>query len=416
MIYEDVLTNPNDFSFIVPTLGRCQVDSPVMGRMFVDDLEQITFASQIKNIDTLKREAKIFPAFQKAGPRKKIFFEPVKTRVGVVSSGRLCPGINNVIKSLVTVLWNEYGVHSILGFKYGYKGLVTESPVELTPQFVDLIHTKGGSVLGSSEGMGDAKEIVDVLEKHKIHILFCIAGDDGMNAANELVDEISRRKLSISVIGIPKTIDNDLRFVEKTFGFETAVQVAAEIIGAAHTEAEGNDNGISIVKLMGRESGFIAAAATLANSVVDFCLVPEMRFSVNGLCKAVQERLLTSHHALIVMAEGVRLPGHTEDAGHYIADELKRHLPKATIKYFEPSYQIRSVPANAADAIFCYLLAEHAVHAAMAGKTGIVIGQWNNYFTHVPFSLATRSRRQIDLEGALWKGVVTATRQHLFLQ
>ncbi|MBS0637545.1 MAG: ATP-dependent 6-phosphofructokinase [Verrucomicrobia bacterium] len=415
MIYEDVLTNPDNFNFSVPTLGECLIDSPVMGRIFVDDSEAITFASQIKNINALKAKTDNFPAFQKAGPRKKIFHQPVKTRIGIVSCGGLCPGINNVIKGLVSVLWNEYGIHSCLGFKYGYKGLLTHKPVELTPQIVDQIHTKGGSILGSSRGEEDAKKVVDVLVRNNINVLFCIGGDGTMRGAHELVEEILLRKLPISIIGIPKTIDNDLRFVEKTFGFETAVHVASEVVSSAHIEAEGAENGISIIKLMGRESGFIAAATALANSVVDFCLVPEMTFTVKALCRAVQERLLATHHAVIVVAEGVKLPGQSGDIGHYLKEELAKACEGAHIKYFEPGYFIRSVPANSSDAIFCYLLSEHAVHAAMAGKTGIVIGQWNNYFTHVPFTLALKDRRKVDLEGAMWKGVVTATRQNLAL-
>jgi 6-phosphofructokinase 1 len=440
MIYEDILKNPDQCSFAVHSLGSCSEVSPLRGRRFVDDQEQITFASQVKNICSLQQRAKVFPAFQKAGPRAKIFHCPANTRAAIVTCGGLCPGLNNVIKGLVTVLFHDYEVTAIKGFRYGYQGLVAKyrhAPMDLTPGLVDEIHKSGGTILGSSRGDQDPGAMVDTLEAMHINLLFCIGGDGTLRGAKAIADEIARRKRPISVIGIPKTIDNDLRFIEKTFGFETAVQAADEIITCAHNEAEGADNGIGIVKLMGRDSGFIAAAGTLANSVVDFCLVPEINFSLegeHGLCKAVERKLAESRHAVIVVAEGAgqslfagvqakkdasgNLLKH--DIGVLLNDEMGRHFKKlgqdVSIKYLDPSYHIRSVAANSADAIFCYLLAENAVHAAMAGITGIVIGHWNNYFTHVPIELATGERQKIDLDGALWNGVLSATQQNIFFR
>jgi 6-phosphofructokinase 1 len=436
MIYEDVLKNPDNFDFAVPSLGERRIDSPVHGREFIDDDEQITFASQVKNIAALMKNAKTFPAFQKAGPRNKIYHDPAASRAGIVTCGGLCPGLNNVIKGLVNVLYHEYGIKNIAGFKYGYQGLVPtygHTPLELTPALVDEIHKSGGTILGSSRGNQDPAAMVDTLERMWINILFCIGGDGTLRGAGAIADEIAKRKRPIGVIGIPKTIDNDLRFVEKTFGFETSVQTAADIITSAHNEAEGADNGIAIVKLMGRDSGFIAAAATLANSVVDFCLVPEIDFTLegeHGLLAALARRLDRARHTVIVTAEGSGqslfagaevkkdASGNVlkSDIGVFLKDEIVRHFEgrgrDVSIKYLDPSYHIRSVAAISSDAIFCYLLAENAVHAAMAGKTKIVIGHWNNYFTHVPIGLATRDRLKIDLDGALWKGVVSATRQN----
>jgi 6-phosphofructokinase 1 len=440
MIYEDVLKDPDKFNFNVPSLGGCSVDSPVRGRQFVDDDEQITFASQVKNIHALMTTAKSFPAFQKAGPRRKIFHDPAASRAGIVTCGGLCPGLNNVIKGLVNVLYHEYGIKSIAGFRYGYQGLVPKykhTPMELTPKVVDEIHKTGGTVLGSSRGNQAAADMVDTLERMWINVLFCIGGDGTLRGAADIAGEIAKRRRPIGVIGVPKTIDNDLRFVEKTFGFETAVHTASDIITSAHNEAEGADNGIAIVKLMGRDSGFIAASATLANSVVDFCLVPETEFALggnNGLFAALSRCLDKARHAVIVVAEGA---GQTlfagakvqkdasgnvlkNDIGVFLKDEIQKHFKAAgrdvSIKYLDPSYHIRSVSAISSDAIFCYLLAENAVHAAMAGKTAIVIGHWNNYFTHVPIELATRERLKIDLDGALWKGVISATRQDDYFQ
>lgn len=439
MIYANVLNSPDDFDFRVETLGNASVASPVRGRDFVEDDEQITFASQVRNIHMLLAKAKAFPAFQKAGPRRNIFHDPGRSRAAVVTCGGLCPGLNNVIKGLVTVLHHDYGVKDILGMRYGYQGLVgsyRHEPLKLTPQSVDDIHKSGGTVLGSSRGNQDPKEMVDTLERMKISLLFCIGGDGTLRGAKSIADEISKRGLPIGVVGIPKTIDNDLSFVEKTFGFETAVQASVDIITSAHNEAEGADNGIGIVKLMGRDSGFIAAAATLANSVVDFCLVAEIDFVLEGeggLFRALQKRLDISRHAVIVAAEGAGqclfkdaqmkkdASGNVlkHDIGIFLRDEIGRYFKKSgmdvSIKYLDPSYHIRSVAAVSSDAIFCCLLAENAVHAAMAGKTSVVIGHWNNYFTHVPISLATYARQKIDLDGALWKGVLGATRQNEYL-
>jgi 6-phosphofructokinase 1 len=436
MIYEDVLKNPDNFNFQVPFLGECAIDSPVSGRQFIDDDEQITFASQVKNIRSLMATAKSFPAFQKAGPRRKIFHDPSASRAGIVTCGGLCPGLNNVIKGLVNVLYHEYGITNIAGFRYGYQGLVPKYkhvPLELSPETVDEIHKNGGTILGSSRGNQAPADMVDTLERLWINILFCIGGDGTLRGAGAIVEEIARRRRPISVIGVPKTIDNDLRFVEKTFGFETAVHAASDIISSAHNEAEGAHDGIAIVKLMGRDSGSIAAAATLANSVVDFCLVPEIEFALggnNGLLAALGRCLDRARHAVIVVAEGAGQSLFTDaiarkdasgnvlknDIGVFLKDEIGNHFKAAardvSVKYLDPSYHIRSIAAISSDAIFCYLLAENAVHAAMAGKTGIVIGHWNNYFTHVPIKLATRERLKIDLDGALWKGVLSATRQN----
>jgi len=436
MIYANVLQAPDDFKFEVQSLGECSIDSPVRGRDFVDDNEQITFASQVKNINMLMNKAKVFPAFQKAGPRTRIFHEPALSNAAIITCGGLCPGLNNVIKGLVTVLYHDYNVKSILGFKYGYQGLVPKYnhlPIQLTPLTVDEIHKSGGTILGSSRGNQDAAEMVDTLERMNINLLFCIGGDGTLRGARAIADEIFRRKLLISVIGIPKTIDNDLSFIEKTFGFETAVHTAVDIITSAHNEAGGADSGIGIVKLMGRDSGFIAAAATLANSVVDFCLVPEIDLTLegeHGLFRALERKLDKANHAVIVVAEGAGqdLFRATEmkkdasgnilkhDVGVFLKDEIggyfKRSGRDVSIKYLDPSYHIRSVAAISSDAIFCYLLAENAIHAAMAGKTSIVIGHWNNYFTHVPINIATHERQKIDLDGALWKGVLSSTRQN----
>ena len=435
MAYENVLLNPDTFNFEIQKLGEASHANPSSQEIFIEDSEKIIFSSQLKNLNHQLKTCKNLPAFEKAGARKKIFHKPESTCAAIITCGGLCPGLNNVIKGLVNVLEQDYGVREILGIRYGYKGLTkksTHEPIPLNSAVVDEIHKQGGTILGSSRGNQDPETMVNELQERKINLLFCIGGDGTLKGAQAIADAANKRQANISVIGVPKTIDNDLGFVEKTFGFETSVQVASEIITSAHHEAEGAENGIGIVKLMGRDSGFIAATASLANSVVDFCLIPETPVQIDGpkgLCAAIQQRLQQNNHAVIVVAEGagqhlfknsenrIDASGNVlkDDIGELLKGEIAayfktNHVP-ISIKYLDPSYHIRSVSANAADAVFCYLLAEYAVHAGMSGKTNLVIGYWNNFFTHVPIHLATKERRMVDLDSALWRGVVSATQQ-----
>ena len=433
--YENVLQNPKNFDFQVQQLGAGEHANPSTHEIFIDDGERIAFSSQIKNLQHQFADKLPPPAFEKAGARKTIFHNPESTRAAIITCGGLCPGLNNVIKGLVNVLEESYGVENIFGIRYGYKGLTSQSehsPIRLTSSSVDQIHKQGGTILGSSRGNQDPEEMVDQLQARGINILFCIGGDGTLKGAQAIAEAANRRDAKISVIGVPKTIDNDLGFVEKTFGFETSVQIAADIITSAHTEAEGAENGIGIVKLMGRDSGFITATASLANSVVDFCLIPETPFQFDGpdgINQAIQTRLAQNNHAVIVVAEGAGqdlftnketrtdASGNTlkDDIGELLKTKLSTHFSDRnipiSIKYLDPSYHIRSVAANASDAVFCYLLAEYAVHAGMSGKTNLVIGYWNNFFTHVPIHLATKERRMVELDSALWRGVVSATQQ-----
>ena len=435
MIYENVLKNPDKFSFEIEAIGAPIYPNPIETNDYTDDNERIAFSSQVKNILKQLDECEKLPSFEKAGIRKNLFHKPENTKVAIVTCGGLCPGLNNVIKGLVSALEIEYGIKDIIGIRYGYLGLSKKSrhePIKMTFKSIDQIHKQGGTVLGSSRGNQDPVDMVNQLVSRKINLLYCIGGDGTLKGAKAIAEEIKNRNLSISVVGIPKTIDNDLSFIEKTFGFETSVQIASDIITSAYTEAVGAENGIGIVKLMGRDSGFISASATLANSVVDFCLVPETKFYLHGhggLLTALERRLKERQYSVIVVAEGAGQDlfmntaerrdqsGNVlkEDIGTFLKREIEEHFAdielEASIKYFDPSYQIRSVPAIASDAIFCYQLAAHAVHAGMSGKTNLVIGHWNNFFTHVPINLATSARRMIDLDGVLWKGVLSTTQQ-----
>ncbi len=403
---------------------------------FVDDTETVLLYHDKKEILESINAKKPVLAFEKAGPREKIFFDPDKTCAGIVTCGGLCPGINNVIRTLVLQLFHRYRVTTVYGFQYGYQGFIAQyghKPLQLTPQQVKDIHEKGGSILASSRGPQNTKEIVDCLERMNISILFTIGGDGTLQGAQSIYEEITRRGLMIAVVGIPKTIDNDICYVEKTFGLESAFSIATEAIRSAHVEAIGAPNGIGLVKLMGRMSGFIAANAALALNEVNFVLIPEVPFDlegVQGLFTVLKERLERRGHAVIIVAEGAGQQyvmdgaGRKDDSGNpllgdigiFLKTEIKKYFKNKTdlyvnLKYIDPSYLVRSVPANAHDAIFCMQLAQNAVHAAMAGKTGLMVGRWNGQFTHAPIRLAASGRKILSPEDPLWLSVLEATGQ-----
>ena len=356
-----------------------------------------------------------------------------------MTAGGLCPGLNNVIKGPVEILSFDYGLKSIFGIRYGYAGLNPDfgyQPIMLNPDNVDTIHELGGTILGSSRGQQPTDVIVDTLVRMNINVLFCIGGDGSLRCAREVGEECCRRGLKISVVGIPKTIDNDLQFIGRSFGFETSVASAAEVIRNAHVEAKGTAGGIGLVKLMGRDSGFIAAYASIANPVVNFCLVPESPFVLDGptgLFAALEHRFAAGKdHAVIVVAEGAGqemfadMPDERDasgnilkkDIGEFLKRALECHMKsrgiKSSVKYFDPSYIIRSVPAKGTDAIRCYMLARNAVHAAMAGRTNCVVGNLGESYCLVPIKLATIERQKISLKSDLWRSVMDATGQEYY--
>ncbi|MGL1934517.1 MAG: ATP-dependent 6-phosphofructokinase [Fibrobacterales bacterium] len=437
MDYSRVIQEPSSFDFTIQTLGERGIDSPLSHQQFIEPDERVSFATSVADIKQLVEQGEELPGFEQAGPREKIFHNPKWSKAAIVTCGGLCPGINDVIKGLVQVLWFDYGVENIIGIPYGYQGLnptYGHTPINLSPDIVDTIHEEGGTILGSSRGSQSTEQMVDTLQRMNINMLFCVGGDGTLRGAEYIAQEVTRRSLSISVIGIPKTIDNDLSFIDRTFGFETAVYSTHEVVTSAHMEAKGAFNGVGLIKLMGRDSGFIAAYASLANSVVNFCLVPEMNFTLkgeNGLLKALERRFERGKtHVVIVVAEGAGqelfenksevkdASGNVlkQDIGELIRDEVRAHFKainvECSVKYFDPSYLIRSVSAQGTDAIFCFLLAKNAVHAAMAGKTNMVIGHWADSFTHVPIHLATMDRKKVNQVGSLWRAVLGATRQN----
>jgi 6-phosphofructokinase 1 len=420
-----------DLDFTVARLGECHYPSPMPGVRFTRDDERVLYHARLEDLKPWIDKQADPPAMEAAGPREKIFFEPSQLACGIVTCGGLCPGLNDVIRSIVLSLYHLYGVKKVYGFRYGYEGLVRRyghKPLELTSDAVNRINEIGGSVLGTSRGPQDPADMVKTLEELKIGILFAVGGDGTLRGAQKIAEEAVKSGLKISVIGIPKTIDNDVSFVQKTFGFETAVTEARRATYAANTEAEAARNGIGLVKLMGRDSGFIAAYSVLVDSQVNFCLVPEVPFTLERFLAELRKRLERRQHAVVVVAEGagqdlMAKPAERDasgnvkygDIGIFLRDAIKDHFKNSgieiSLKYIDPSYTIRSVPADAHDSAFCLLLGQSAVHAGMSGRTNMVVGHWNHQFTHVPISLATSARKKIDPEGALWSSVLASTGQ-----
>lgn len=426
-----------EISTEIEHLGPCKIPNPMKlsPTCFITDDMKLTLRLNVKYLESSIKEEKGLPSLEIAGPRPYIYFDPSKVKAGIVTCGGLCPGINDVIRSIVMTLYYSYGVNKILGFKYGLQGFIPKyghDVVELNPENVKDIHSMGGTFLGTSRGHQPIEEIVDTLERMNIQILFMIGGDGTFKAAHKIKEEIDRRGLKIAVVCIPKTIDNDIWLVSKTFGFNTAVEMACYAIRCAHTEAIAVPNGIGLVKLMGRHSGFIAAAATLATREVNFCLIPEMEFDLEGpkgLLAELERRLEKRKHAVIVVAEGAgqkyvqKHPPEYDasgniklgDIGKFLKEKIEEYFKNknipVVIRYIDPSYIIRSVPANAEDRIFCGFLAQYAVHAAMAGKTGLMISYLNDQFVHIPIKEAIKKRKQVNLNSRFWLSVLEATGQ-----
>ncbi|UCF81900.1 MAG: ATP-dependent 6-phosphofructokinase [Desulfobacteraceae bacterium] len=421
----------SDINFMVSKLGECRIPSTMTGVRFVNDEARILYHSNLSTVESTLEAGKELPCFEMAGPRQKIYFDPSKLKCGILTCGGICPGLNDVIRAIVLSLHHHYGVQTVFGFRYGYEGLSPQYrhiPMELNIDEVADIHQRGGTILGSSRGPQDICDMVDTLERMNVRILFAIGGDGTLHGLQAISQEIERRGLKISTIGVPKTIDNDISYMHKSFGFETAVAESRTAIYCAHVESVGARNGIGLVKLMGRNSGFIAANATLANSEVNFCLVPEVPFALEAFLQALRDRLEKRGHAVVVVAEGAGQDQMSEacgrdasgnikfnDIGLFLKDHIRAYFKalgrEVTLKYIDPSYMIRSMPANPHDSVFCLLLGHNAVHAGMAGRTNTVVGYWNGEYTHVPIPLAVSRRKQIDPDGRLWSSVLAATGQ-----
>jgi len=430
-----------NMDFTIEELGKASVQSPIKMSKTAGD----KIANYVTNDRFVRLSSFIIPGDQpsvkpsqvleRAGPRELIYFTPKHVHAGIVTCGGLCPGINDVIRAIVRCLWTRYGVTRITGIRYGYRGFLPESQFgvkQLDPDIVDDIHKIGGTFLGSARGGGkEVEKIVDAMEKLNLNMLFTIGGDGTQRGMLDIAEEIDRRKLKIAMIGIPKTVDNDFALIDRSFGFNTAVAKAVEVVSAAHMEATSAINGIGLVKVMGRDSGFIAAHTALASHEVNFCLIPEVPFNLegyNGLLTHLEERLIKRKHAVIVVAEGAMQDqllvekkydagGNVKmaDVGVYIRSRIIKHFEdkgiEINLKYIDPSYAIRSAPANPDDSIYCERLGNAAAHAAMAGKTKIIIGLVNNRFVHLPIKTVISHRNMVNPESSLWRDTLDATHQ-----
>ena len=431
-------------AFKIETIGEAKIPSPIQMSVNPGDGQ----ADYVEDSDKIYLDIDHKPGagedeidlLELAGPRKMIYFNPKRVHAAICTCGGICPGLNNVIRSVVRCFWYRYGVRRISGIPFGYLGLLADSPwpmIELNPDVVDEIQEKGGTILGSARGGGkEVEQIVDTLERENINILITIGGDGTLRGAAAIADEIEKRGLKIAVVGVPKTIDNDLSFIDTSFGFDTAVASAVPAVRGAHVEAKSAYNGIGLVKVMGRESGFIAAHTSLAQSDVNFCLIPENPFDLdgkNGLLAHLKKRMLDRGHAVILVAEGAGTdlipPTGERDAGgnllyqdigtflkQKIKDYFKEEGIPVSVKYIDPSYIIRSTPANSYDSIYCARLGAHAVHAAMAGKTKCIASSVNNRFVYIPIAAVVAKRNHVNTEGALWRDVLENTRQPISMK
>ncbi len=431
-----------EMDFTIRTLGESRFGSPIE----LSSLQGDYLANYVRDDEFVLHDifagpegstAKSAPSalLEKAGPRQKVYFDPAGVHAAIVTCGGLCPGLNGVIRAIVMCLWHRYGVKHISGIRYGYRGFLKDfglKPVELGPELVRDIHRRGGTILGSSRGYGDRTvEIVDTLEKMGVNMLFSIGGDGTQQGALHIAEQIRQRNAKIAVVGIPKTIDNDLSFVQRSFGFDTAVSKAVEAVYGAHVEAYDAPRGVGIVKVMGRQAGFIAAHTALAINDVNFVLVPEVPFDLdgdNGLLRHLEQRLDRRDHAVILVAEGAGQDLLAEtaetdasgniklgDIGIFLKDRINAHFKaigqEVNVKYIDPSYIIRSMPANPNDSVYCVRLGANAVHAAMTGRTEMLVSLLHDEFVHVPIRMAVAERNCINPDGALWRDVIEATGQ-----
>ncbi len=418
----------------IEKLGDCRFVSPLTHSSF-----EVTFRADSEQVlyDHLRNDSggdTSSVGFELAGPREQLFFDPSKTTAAIVTCGGLCPGLNDIIRGIVTQCYNRYGVSRVFGFRYGYQGLISRygfTPMVLRPESVAQIHNFGGSILGTSRGHQDIGEMVDLLEEMNVDIFFVVGGDGTLRGASAIAAECRKRGLKKAVVGIPKTIDNDIMYLDKSFGFETAFAMAVQAVRSTFVESTGSLNGIGLLKLMGRDSGFIACYAALAGSNVDFVLIPEVHFELEGsggLLEALHYRVAKRRSAVVVVSEGAGQhllpPAAAKDAsgnvvfgdiGAFLRDRItasfKDRRVSTSVKYIDPSYLIRSVPANAQDNVYCSQLAQHAVHAAMSGKTSMLVGRWHGAFVHLPLDMVTHGRRKVDPQGELWNSVLESTGQ-----
>eukprot|EP00611_Tribonema_gayanum_P031998 TRINITY_DN93_c0_g2_i1.p1 TRINITY_DN93_c0_g2~~TRINITY_DN93_c0_g2_i1.p1 ORF type:complete len:506 (-),score=167.86 TRINITY_DN93_c0_g2_i1:425-1804(-) len=383
-----------------------------------------------------KTKAPVARAFLRAGPRAKLHFDPTTVNACIVTCGLLCPGLNSVIHHLIDTLKNNYNAGKIYGIRGGWGGFwdPEKPPIQLCQsKDLEFLQSRAGSILGCSVGGFDVKKIMQFLMDKQISHMYVIGGDGTHRGAHRIAVECIAMGLNIAVAGIPKSVDNDIDLVDRSFGFMTAVEEAQNAIRSATIEAKCNlPNGIGIVKLMGRSTGYLAAYATMASGDVDLCLVPEVEIRLDGPdgCLPHLERVVqTKGYAVVVISEGAGQAQLSEVAaearskgaplpsvGQYMKSQIEKHFASkgktATCKYIDPSVSVRSVAANAFDQILCMQLAQNAVHGAMAGYTAFAAGVVNNRTVLIPITeIVDTSPKGLNPRGRTWERVLCITRQ-----
>lgn len=410
--------------FLTPLLRK--FDDLVAGEGFLD-LTSIATQTVWRDVG---QKNKIFYRYLRAGPREKLYFDPATVVPAVVTCGGLCPGLNNVIRA-ITLMLLEYGVPSVWGIRNGYLGICDKSAwTELTRENVHTIHQSGGSFLVSNRGNDPVDKMVDSLIKRGVNMLYIVGGDGTHRGAAAMEEEFIKRRYECAIVGIPKTIDNDIPMIDNSFGFGTAVSEAVRAIQAAFVESTGAPRCIGLVKLMGRRSGFVTLYAVCSSALVDVALLPEMDISLPKLVRHIKHLIDTKGHCVVVVAEGcggtlmqadptkkdaggnIKLP----DVGVFLKDQImdfaKKNACDWTVKYIDPTYMIRAVPANAYDSVYCHVLAQNAVHGAMAGYTGFSCCKCDQRYVMLPFQhLTSRPPRQVNTGGRWYARMIMATEQ-----
>jgi len=374
-------------------------------------------------------EVTVYP---RAGPRSSLFFRPSHVNAGIVTCGGLCPGLNSVIRDVTKSCFELYGVQSVIGFHGGFSGIFSMPFERLTLESTQGIQNLGGTILSSARGGFDADRILNKLEDLRISQLFIVGGDGSMRGARELVVAITKRPWPVAIIGIPKTIDNDIGLIDHSFGFQTAVEETLRAVRAAKVEAACSINGVGVVQCMGRHAGYIAAQVTLASAEVDLCIIPEVPIAIDGSLDVLEHVIRVVEkkgHAVVVVAEGAgeNLLGKSEEfdasgnrrlrpIGPWIKEAIAERLTMRglgrQVRLIDPSYMVRSVAAYSVDSILCTLLSLAAVHAAMDGYTGVCVALVNGRSVMVPLDLIVEaSPRKVDVCSRTYERIVSLTSQ-----
>ncbi len=336
-------------------------------------------------------------------------------RVGVLTGGGDCPGLNAVIRALVRRGTQEFGLEFV-GFRDGWRGPLEGDTVPLDVQAVRGILPRGGTILGSSRtnpladtasagGRSGVGRIRDNLSGLGVDALVAIGGEDTLGVATRLHGE------GVQVVGVPKTIDNDLGATDYTFGFDTAVNIAMEAIDRLHTTAESHHRAL-ICEVMGRHAGWIALHAGLAGGA-NVILIPEKPFNIEKVCAYVEHRFQTRYAPIIVVSEGaqpeeddIQLADQRLDAfghvrlggiGQLLADEIEKRTGKEA-RYTVLGHIQRGGTPTAYDRVLATRFGVHAIGAVHDGDFGTMVALRGTDIVRVPLADATRELKTVPPE------------------